>query len=71
VHIRCSPVQFVRLVGPDSAGVRLGSFDGRRLTEATLEVPPDWPYVYLEVEDDRRRRAWTNTLFVAGPATGA
>jgi len=65
VTVRTSPVQFVRLVGPAHFGDRVGSFEGELLTEATLEVPTDWPYAYLEVEDEQGRRAWTNTLFAA------
>jgi hypothetical protein len=63
VHIETSPVQFVRMVGPAHLGQRLGSFDARRLTDVRMAVPPDWDYVYLEIEDDCGRRAWTNTLF--------
>ena len=66
VSVRTSPVRFVRLVGPAYLGRRIGSFDGELLDRATMEVPSDWRYVYLEVEDDQGRRAWTNTLFVAG-----
>lgn len=65
VSIETSPVQFARLVGPNSHGARTGSFDDRRLTSATFEVPDDWPYAYLEVEDDQGRRAWTNHLFTS------
>lgn len=65
VTIRTSPVQFVRLVGPAHLGKRIGSFDGTRLCETSIEVPEDWPYVYVEVEDERGRRAWTNTLFTS------
>jgi hypothetical protein len=64
VTVKTSPVQFLRLVGPADRGARLGSFDERRFTEATFRVPGDWPYAYVEIEDDCGRRAWTNTLFV-------
>ncbi len=64
LHAQTSPVQFARLAGPGSHGVRVGSFDGQLMTEITLKVPPDWQYVYLEIEDARRARAWTNALFV-------
>jgi len=64
VTIETSPVQFARLVGPNSHGQRVGSFDGRRLTTAAFDVPDEWRYAYLEVEDDMGRRAWTNHLFV-------
>lgn len=63
VSIETSPVQFVRLVGPGSLGQRIGDFNGARLTAAAFEVPVDWPYVYLEIEDEHGGRAWSNTLF--------
>ena len=28
-----------------------------------MRLPDDWRYVYLEIEDERGRRAWTNNLF--------
>jgi hypothetical protein len=65
VTVRTSPVQFVRLVGPAHLGKRIGSFDGTRLCEASIEIPGDWPYVYIELEDEHGRRAWTNTLFTS------
>ena len=64
VTIRTTPVQFMRLVGPGSSGRRIGSFDEQRYTEATFDIPPEWPYAYIEIEDEDGRRAWTNTLFV-------
>ncbi len=64
VSIRTSPVRFVRLVGPRNRGKRIGAFDGAPLTEATMEIPGDWAYAYLEIEDARGRRAWTNPLSV-------
>ena len=66
VTIRTSPVQYARLVGQGHLGARVGSFDGALFTETSFTIPEDWPYAYLEIEDDRRRRAWTNPLFVAG-----
>ncbi len=64
LQVRTSPVRFVRLVGPGYSGDRRGAFDGSLLTEVTLDLPADWPYIYLEIEDASGRRAWTNTLFV-------
>lgn len=66
VRIETSPIQFARLVGPASCGKRIGSFDGQVVDRAEFEIPPDWPYACLEIEDTRGRRAWTNSLFVAG-----
>jgi hypothetical protein len=63
IVITTSPVQFVRLVGPASLGKRLGTFDGQLLTTARLEIPTDWDYAYLEIEDANGHRAWSNTLF--------
>ena len=65
VRFTSSPVQFARLVGPAHWGQRIGSFDGVRLDEAAFEVPEEWSYAYLEIEDAEGRRAWTNSLFVS------
>lgn len=62
IAVETSSVQFIRLVGPAYRGQRVGGFDGQRLTAARFEFPADWDYVYLEIEDDQGRRAWTNTL---------
>ncbi len=64
LRVATSPVALVRLVGPASLGKRVGSFDGEPLTEAAFDVPPDWAWAYVEIEDARGRRAWTNPLFV-------
>jgi hypothetical protein len=66
VKITTSPVAFVRLVGPDWLGQRIGSFDGELIAEAAFEIPPDWPWAYLELEDAHGRRAWTNPLVPGG-----
>ena len=65
VIITTSPVQFVRLVGPGHLGNRIGTFDDALLSKATFEIPGDWPYAYLELEDAQGRRAWTSSLLVA------
>lgn len=62
VAVETSSVQFIRLVGPAYRGQRIGSFDSQRLTAARFELPADWDYAYLEIEDEQGRRAWTNTL---------
>ncbi len=63
LHCTTSPIQFARLVGPASSGVRCGSFDGETFNDMTLAVPADWDYAYLEIEDQAGRCAWTNNLF--------
>jgi hypothetical protein len=64
VHLEMSPVRFVRLVGPDWKGYRVGSFDGPLITQTNFPIPDDWGYVYVEIEDQQGRRAWTNNLFI-------
>jgi hypothetical protein len=64
LSLRCSPVQFIRLVGPRYLGQRRGSFDGALIDRAVFDLPQDWSYAYLEIEDDHGRRAWSNTLLV-------
>jgi len=63
LHVETSPIQYARLVGPGPIGAPTGSFEGNLVTELNLPVPEGWDYVYLDLEDDRGRRAWTNTLF--------
>ncbi len=63
LQMTTSPIRFLRLVGPGSRGNRLGSFDGPLLTSASLPIPQDWSYAYVEIEDETGRRAWTNNLF--------
>jgi len=62
--VQTSPVQFARLVGPGWKGTTLGSFEGQPIETIRFQVPSDWRYVYLEVEDIAGRRAWTNSLFL-------
>jgi hypothetical protein len=64
VTVRTSPVQFVRLVGPADKGQRWGSLDGQTRQVTTFKVPQDWRYAYVEIEDTRGQRAWTNALLV-------
>lgn len=63
VHIETSPVQYIRLVGPAWQGNLIGTPDGVPITSASLPLPVDWRYAYIEVEDPLHRRAWTNSLF--------
>ena len=67
---RCRPSSSRGLVGPAWTGERVGSFDDRRITSASFDLPADWEYVYLEVEDDRGRRAWTNNLWTNSRMVG-
>jgi hypothetical protein len=63
--VRTSPVRFIRLVGPRWHGMRQGSFaEGGLRAEASFILPAHWDYLYLEIEDECGRRAWTNHLWV-------
>lgn len=64
ISVETSPVKFIRLVGHDYYGDRVGSFNDQLQHGATFEVPEEWLYAYLEIEDKAGRRAWTNPLFV-------
>jgi hypothetical protein len=68
VSCRTTPVSFARLVGPRHHGQRAGSFDGKTMTVFELEIPEDFAYARLEIEDTAGRRAWTNTLFDSADA---
>jgi len=63
VTATCSPVRYARLVGPAHAGKRVGTPDGPLLTDMHFEIPENWPYAILEIEDNVGHRAWTNSLF--------
>jgi hypothetical protein len=65
VTVRTSPIQFAKLVGPGPKGKRTGSFEGITTTETTFEIPAEWEYAYIEIEDVNGRTAWTNSLFTA------
>jgi hypothetical protein len=64
LHVTTSPVRFARIVGAGPRGDRKGSFDGQLITSFSFSVPAEWQYVYLEIEDQAGRRAWTNNLFI-------
>lgn len=63
VVIQTSSVKFIRLVGPGWNGIQFGSFDGAFLEEASIKIPLDWEYHYIEIEDNQGHLAWTNSLF--------
>ncbi|NLE46051.1 MAG: hypothetical protein GX620_15135 [Chloroflexi bacterium] len=63
VHVKVSPVSVVRLIGPAYWSRRVCAGEGQVLTEVQMEIPDEWPYALIEIEDGAGRRAWTNTLF--------
>ncbi|MGV7222814.1 MAG: PHP domain-containing protein [Nitrospinales bacterium] len=64
VSIKTSPVKFIRLVGPAWKGKRAGTYKNKTIDRAEFEVPVDWQYAYIEIEDVSSKRAWTNSLFL-------
>lgn len=66
--LRTSPVRTVRLATSSMDWAREGSPTDDLITEISIPLREDWDYIYVDVEDDQRRRAWTNTLFVGESA---
>ena len=65
VVLRTSPVRSVKLVGAGSQGKQwTADPSSEAITELAAELPDDWPYVRVEIEDENGRLAWTNSLFV-------
>jgi hypothetical protein len=64
VKVNTSPVKFIRLVGPRNACEKEIAPDGKSLTQAEFDVPKEWETVYIQIEDENRRFAWTNNLFI-------
>lgn len=63
IYIKSSPVKIMRLVGPTYHCRHEFNRRGGLLSEAEFEIPEIWETVYLSLEDETRRTAWTNTLF--------
>jgi hypothetical protein len=65
VILGTSPVRSVRLVGAGSRGKQwTADPDSDPITELAAELPDDWSYVRVEIEDEVGKPAWTNSLFV-------
>lgn len=71
LDVGCSPVRVVRLIGPAYCGWRDCAVDGGLLEHSRIEIPGDWPYAYVEIEDREGKKAWTNTLFVQEPVSAS
>jgi len=65
LRVVTSPVSVIRLLGPGWSHVARRA-PGDTLTSAEFRVPHEWAYARLDIEDQRRGCAWTNTLFTAG-----
>ncbi|MHB9022909.1 MAG: PHP domain-containing protein [Armatimonadota bacterium] len=64
VSVRTSPVKHIRLVGPRYNGMPRSAAEGEFLTEMTFDLPAEWDYAYLEIEDAAGKRAWSNALML-------
>ncbi len=64
LNIKTSPVQFIRFVGPSSLCQQIGPFHDDRPLDQSFEIPNDWDYIFVEIEDNVGHRVWTNTLFI-------
>lgn len=62
VTAQTSSIRFARLAGPASLGLRVATAGDAPMTEVSFDVPANWAYAYLNIEDERGRQAWTNTL---------
>lgn len=66
VLLETSPVVFVRLIGPRRVGKWISVSRKSPLRQAEFDLPPDWSYARLEIEDASGKRAWTNPLWQYG-----
>jgi hypothetical protein len=60
IEMEMTPVKFARLVGPRNMGKWV--YQAGTLEMASFELPGNWPWVRLEIEDSEGHRAWTNAL---------
>ncbi|CAB1066047.1 hypothetical protein D1BOALGB6SA_10846 [Olavius sp. associated proteobacterium Delta 1] len=63
VKVETSPVTYVRLIGPRRKGQWIHALDKKPVRQTEFELPPDWHYARLEIEDAVGKRAWTNPLW--------
>jgi hypothetical protein len=56
---------YIRLIGPRRVGKWLHSIDSKKsLLQAEFELPTDWPYARIEIEDAKGKLAWSNSLWI-------
>ncbi len=66
IYAETSGVQYARLVGYGSYGARHKASSRKPICEFEFKLPErmdDWRYFYIEIEDFKGKKAWTNTLF--------
>jgi hypothetical protein len=65
VKVETSPIAFARLIGARMAGSWIQATENEPLQQAEFQLPSDWPYARLEIEDADGKRAWSNPLWFA------
>jgi hypothetical protein len=63
VKVETSPVRYVRLIGPRRTGKWMHAIGQNPICRAEFELPLDWSYARLEIEDAVGKRAWSNPLW--------
>ncbi|MCP4177732.1 MAG: hypothetical protein GY756_08195 [bacterium] len=64
LYVKTSQVTDIRLVGPSYRHViHSTTLSGKEYNECEIEVPEDWKYYYLEIENSKGKKAWSNNLF--------
>jgi hypothetical protein len=63
VRVETTPVAYVRLIGPRMAGTWIKARESETVVKAEFDLPSDWPYARLEIEDSDGKRSWTNPLW--------
>jgi hypothetical protein len=66
VTVETSAVTYVRLIGPRRTGKWIHALGKEPFCRAEFELPFDWPYARLEIEDAGGKRAWSNPLWFFG-----
>jgi hypothetical protein len=65
VKVETSAVAYVRLIGPRMVGQWIKAEENQSIRQAEFQIPLDWPYVRLEIEDAEGKRAWSNPLWAS------
>jgi hypothetical protein len=66
VVVKTSPVVYARLIGERRIGKWIAAPAEKPLQQAEFELPSDWPYARLEIEDAAGKQAWSNPLWHNG-----
>ncbi|MGD2097284.1 MAG: CehA/McbA family metallohydrolase [Desulfobacterales bacterium] len=62
VRVETSPVAYIRLIGSRMTGSWVKAKENAPLLQAEFQLPSDWPYARIEIEDIDGKRAWSNPL---------